>query len=422
MAARQSRFPNINSAYVGLVEETGSLFVMSPDHFPLVVFGGADDRHKSIDSSPNAVVPQGPISSAYLRALCRSGSADRHCATGVRPLEGDSHLARLLDGAPTVALPPTANTDTQELENGSVSASVDRGNRSLLHSWPWIITGQQQTIIGVAPPARSPMAVLTIALCLTLGSVVFWVSRRGGTPTWKVSETTRPNGKTNSDSMTAYSEASPTTSTARELPDVPNRHSRLPNGMHSSISASTSELQLESEKAVASLPPTSGAPKFSHVPVEPPDHLGDDESEKEGDTAATPGKRKPLRRRRGKRKKNSVKDAGAEEGDWEEVEKPDTQNHTADTRVPEAAVELVSIAKPSMVVQPASKSPSTPSLIVSDTVLGPFIFISVLCSRLIGYYQVSGHMVRLCTRALYKDVPWPSNGYCKILSHLLREK
>ena len=36
-------FPNRDSAYVGLVEETGSLFAMTPRLFPLVVF--ADDVH-----------------------------------------------------------------------------------------------------------------------------------------------------------------------------------------------------------------------------------------------------------------------------------------------------------------------------------------------------------------------------------------
>ncbi|TFY78428.1 hypothetical protein EWM64_g5582 [Hericium alpestre] len=41
---------NADSAYVGLVEETGSLFAMSPDHFPLVIFGGGEDRtRKTID-------------------------------------------------------------------------------------------------------------------------------------------------------------------------------------------------------------------------------------------------------------------------------------------------------------------------------------------------------------------------------------
>ncbi len=34
--------PSASSAYIGLVEETGSLFALSPAHFPLVVFGSKE--------------------------------------------------------------------------------------------------------------------------------------------------------------------------------------------------------------------------------------------------------------------------------------------------------------------------------------------------------------------------------------------
>ena len=37
-AAQLSELANSDSAYVGIVEESGSLFAMSPDRYPLVVF------------------------------------------------------------------------------------------------------------------------------------------------------------------------------------------------------------------------------------------------------------------------------------------------------------------------------------------------------------------------------------------------
>ena len=36
--------PNFGSAYVGLLEESGSLFAMSPERYPLVLFGGSERK------------------------------------------------------------------------------------------------------------------------------------------------------------------------------------------------------------------------------------------------------------------------------------------------------------------------------------------------------------------------------------------
>ena len=122
-AAKQDRLPNLEAAYVGMVEETGSLFAMSPDRYPLVVFGDTnlDDDHRvgRIDPPPGSM-PFDPeerdfppdvdsITRAMKRKkqkeLCRNGSKDKRCLTGVRPLES-SRLSRLLDGPATVPLPP----------------------------------------------------------------------------------------------------------------------------------------------------------------------------------------------------------------------------------------------------------------------------------------------------------------------------
>ncbi|KAJ4490008.1 hypothetical protein J3R30DRAFT_3746954 [Lentinula aciculospora] len=56
--------PNSDSAYVGIVEETGSLFAMSPKGFPFVAFGGSDGRtRKMIDGVPGVMVvnPNGAV-------------------------------------------------------------------------------------------------------------------------------------------------------------------------------------------------------------------------------------------------------------------------------------------------------------------------------------------------------------------------
>src|SRR5438034_6292603 len=89
-AAKSNRLPNLDSAYVGLIEETGSLFAMTPDHFPLVVFGDANAHERDRLIEPSSA-GGGPELSAEairrareLKRQCRNGSADRRCLTGAR--------------------------------------------------------------------------------------------------------------------------------------------------------------------------------------------------------------------------------------------------------------------------------------------------------------------------------------------------
>ena len=110
-AAKSNRLPNLDSAFVGLIEESGSLFAMSPDRFPLVVFGDASVHNRSRSIEP----PYGTFvdvdandADTQTWKLCANGSPHRRCLTGVRRLEASSRsrLARLLDGTPTVPLSP----------------------------------------------------------------------------------------------------------------------------------------------------------------------------------------------------------------------------------------------------------------------------------------------------------------------------
>ena len=128
-AAKHNEFPNLDSAYVGMIGD--SLYAMSPDRYPLVIFGDtnfeddyvsearrridpphgiplpSDDHPPDVDSITRAMKRR------KLREMCRNGSKDKRCLTGVRRLES-SRLSRLLDGAATVPYPPSFNTDSQQ--------------------------------------------------------------------------------------------------------------------------------------------------------------------------------------------------------------------------------------------------------------------------------------------------------------------
>ncbi|KAF9011861.1 hypothetical protein BDQ17DRAFT_1405458 [Cyathus striatus] len=124
----------LDSAYVGLVEETGSLFAMSPERYPLVVFGSGERRadvqdtpHKLLEGplgkgkvvivDPSADVDDEPLEVDEITrirkkrqrqqrlqdelCLTSEGKLDRRCLTGVRKLEdggAESRINRLLEG------------------------------------------------------------------------------------------------------------------------------------------------------------------------------------------------------------------------------------------------------------------------------------------------------------------------------------
>ncbi|TFK79681.1 hypothetical protein K466DRAFT_570100, partial [Polyporus arcularius HHB13444] len=112
-AAKHQRLPNLDAAYVGLVEETGSLFAMSPDRYPLVVFGDSNEdnaRHwRSIDPPPGSVFDPtydydkdfpADVDSVTriakakrLREMCKNGATNVRCLTGV---DSQSRLSRMV--------------------------------------------------------------------------------------------------------------------------------------------------------------------------------------------------------------------------------------------------------------------------------------------------------------------------------------
>ncbi|KAJ7765525.1 ribonuclease 2-5A-domain-containing protein [Mycena olivaceomarginata] len=155
-ATSMDQLPHLQSAYIGLVEETGSLFAMSPDRFPLVVFSGGGGARKNrvikvIDEGPRELpsdvdavteerkgrekaMKERNYGSEDARCLDRSSLyIDRRCLVGIRPLEGgdgdgpENRLKRLIDGAPTVGLQAVMHWDPRENANTNTN-TVPNGN------------------------------------------------------------------------------------------------------------------------------------------------------------------------------------------------------------------------------------------------------------------------------------------------------
>ncbi|KAF8208276.1 hypothetical protein K438DRAFT_1574766 [Mycena galopus ATCC 62051] len=154
------QLPHLHSAYIGMVEETGSLFAMSPDRFPLVVFsGGRTNRVKVIDAGTDEELRELPTDLDAVTAerkrrekakernygsmddRCLDPSSlytDRGCLVGIRPLQGgdgdgpEMRFKRLLDGVPTVPTqwePPAENT--HRALNGTVDGAPNRSTERM---------------------------------------------------------------------------------------------------------------------------------------------------------------------------------------------------------------------------------------------------------------------------------------------------
>ena len=375
---RENRFPNFKSAFVGIVEETGSLFAMSPDRFPLVVFSDANaaDEYgvgRSIDPPPGNRWDFDPeldlplsvdsvVKRAKLKQLCRNGSRDKRCYVGVRELES-SQLSRLLDGAPTVPLPPYYN------QNSASSAPVG-GNASVMPPVGAIDGGQASSSAPGYLGFQTLLAAVVTLSALFAGT--FWAIRRKKIPSKQpiqkglaLPENTHleQNGHA-ADTTPEISEASVQEAVKPSLEQAP-------------LVVSSPSLEALSSEDDRSSTPRPRKVSFKADIVRPASRAGqtadegvgdgegeESEGEGEGDAGATAGKKKAPRRKRGKKKKasalplNGSDEAGAEEKDG------DSPGETNEN--------VVHVVSPSAIVvpPPASPTPVVPSLIVSDTILG----------------------------------------------------
>lgn len=332
-AAKLNHFPNLDSAYVGIVEETGSLFAMSPDRFPLVIFGDANGR-KTIDPPPglasSSEIPYDLDSitrARKLRQLCDSGAQDPRCMTGIRKLEADSRsrLSRLLDGVPTVPVSPPIDmfpppsSRVEDLDNGS-SVML---NVSIIPPWPKWIAGEPSVTNSLGQSLQF-MSALAVALLTGVGFVVV-KTRRHKTlvnPIQVANVNSTPTIIPVGDFTTQIA-----IGTVLEKPDVLS--------------------------GVASTPETEVLPALSDLPD------GDD-SDRDEENIST-GKRKPMRRRRGKKKKAGVTDS------------PELENGHAGSELLAAVLPRtpeshsgISLPTPKAVIAPTT-------LTVSDTILGEHI-------------------------------------------------
>ncbi|TFK53124.1 hypothetical protein OE88DRAFT_1656990 [Heliocybe sulcata] len=361
--------PNRDKAYVGLVPETGSLFAMTSDHYPLVAF--SDVNHMpllGIDASPglefDGSLPAEVDEVTRIRerqrllAMCRNGSTDRRCFSGVRTLESDSRsrLSRLLDESPAGMLLPGADSEPGAARNTQVTEAptlVQENMSELWDPWAWRATGWTSL-------------ALLVPLMLILNNFLRRRSRGVSQPPARV-EASSPTPVLTGESGSISADASDSISAVEpQVRDDPTPFQ--PSNSGDSLAP-----------AVTIQPPINATHSDGSGPIVKEVTMVDDaEGEESGkeDDMANPEKRKTTRRKRGKKKKGNMQHVNAEDNDTDEA----GQNSHKPSSSPapgqggdDSATDSTPTNPSAQLVLPAALSPSgssSQSLVVSDEVLG----------------------------------------------------
>src|ERR1700722_12978100 len=363
------RLPNRYSAFIGLVEETGSLFAMGPENFPLVIFSDANSDRQvvrlidgpSAQSKPGVDNDFTTGTDPQTKDTCRNGSPHRKCLTGLRPLEEDSRsrISRLLDGIPSVALPPRSLVQYA----GYVDPTL-----SDLQNWDNTTAGPPQSLGHDSLPTvgqniRLRLDESTIVLLLVFASIWSLFLWSLWLLVWFLVPRVKARWFVNSATMAAIpkgvedeSYVSPSLSTQPLIVEVEERNYIPPDDISPSASVPPS---LEDGHAVTSL----------SLPVVANNHAieqGNDGEDSDRDVDAPAlGKRKGRRGKRGKRKK------AAQMTEEDQEDREDDKGDGSDV-LREMDVVVAKPDSPSAISTPSapvSASIGSP-LVVSDTILG----------------------------------------------------
>ncbi|KAI9513442.1 hypothetical protein F5148DRAFT_5717 [Russula earlei] len=405
-AIPQHNYPNDEVAFVGLVPGTGSLFVLSPDHFPLVAFSdpAPTQRIEGIDGVM--------ISSEQGMLQCFEGTTDRRCLTGVRALRADSRsrLARLLDGVPGPAgTPPLPSATGDPARSGNSNSQAYAENKPLIVfdegqlpvvQWELLARGQKSWV-----PSSS---TLLLALVSVVASFI-WFKRNAPPRSPETTATLRgPAGSVPGELARKIAAVRKAASIAQQ--EAPNDGTRIPplesQAVETSPSANTAlsenphltPIQLPPEPPTATLVTASGTPM--------PSSAADDEAKispaklESPEGAEDVGEVKKKHRKRRRKRKGDAKDAAAEGG--EDAENDDAEGTEEGN--------LMSPLTPSLVPPRTPATPPSPSLVVSDTVLGygshgTIVYVGSLQGRAVAVKRLLRDFVTLADRevSLLKD-------------------
>ncbi|KAG6335170.1 hypothetical protein ID866_3914 [Astraeus odoratus] len=355
-------FYNPETAYVGLVPQTGSLFMMSNDHYPLVAFGDTEYSPNELADDIDSVTRR-----RKLFELCKESPFDTRCLTGKRRVDLSNLSSRQLPGVPSVDFPPNMSpgrnsaieTEEAQLSGVDEDVSVPTPTSKLTPNAKEIDDSLKLPMVGPAllamifgaawlfkdklsinygswlPPALLAQRLTDVDLPDSTISLI-------DAPLMPVHD---PQATSNGDTADANAPfIDNETPPPANIDSLPRRHS-----VH--------------------FPESSVIRDIPDSPVALVAEIGE-ESEKEGDAAGTPKKRKAPRRRRGKKGKGNNSVANGSVDDALPAEKDDINGNAKEDRTENGDPSPDPPPASATLVVPSTPKSSTPSLIVSDTILG----------------------------------------------------
>jgi len=377
------------SVFVGMVKETGSLFAMTQDHFPLVAFSGADSyaRSRLIDASDADFPPgvdditkmrqsQKEIMEALERCEGDGVHYDRRCLIGIHEIKDadgpENRWKRLLDAPKNSRLPVQAHPAVDHNRSGLVR--IPTGDVPTSSSSPRL--GEDGAWGGRNGSVNGMQAVM---LTLIIGVLSLWLGlkrmresrKKGLVPVTTERHETKAAVGLVVETPTSESDLipPPSVNTDKSPPQVPEP-TGIPNG-----APSVTELEQKL------LPQANGNGHDYAGAGEDSDREGDADG---GDVNATitPGKRKTRRGKRGKKKKAGTAEPVAE-AEEEETAKGTTREDLAEPNPSGSAS-----PSPTLIINSPKPPAATTSLVVSETILGMFPYLSNHILVSIGYHSL----------------------------------
>lgn len=415
---------------------------MSPEGFPLVVFGGSEARDKTTkrdrDRDRKALParegkqekkdPHEQIIDPH-DSMCLLNPYDVRCIVGVRQVEGvdepDGRLKRLLDGpsvpglkgpAPisTVPVPvvgvghtPEDNNDDERWYNENTSGNVNTNRQGEVLT---ISDGRSNVLSRLSHRNKLEVFLFTV-LFGVLSAWFLWKrvanggekSRKRATvvemvnhvPENPVAEETylERDHLINDTSITLLDNGTmvhPTMSSPPPPPSViMNGHAYPTNDITNTpipIPPSIPSTPNLKRQFSISLPVTSNPnspiplPSAAGITDDNEDSDAEAETETGAGAAAIPGKRKARRGKRGKKKKPTVlvgEEVGNGSDEKDKAEKEKMVDKDLEGEKPSSLILTTSSPKP--------PAPPTPSLTVSDTILGMFALSFLTFKKLINF-------------------------------------
>lgn len=401
---------DLEATFIGLVETNGSLFAMSPEHFPLVVFHQQrnhafthsppafhrptidappgegrleDDTYLDLPDLPDDIDGVSRLLKEHERCKGSNGHWDRSCLTGKRPVEssGSSRVSRLLPDRAAAEEQHRRDHDWQVREGSGVGSQDGNISHGTVSDAIPLVDGpssERKLLEGGGRPALTGAVAAFAIFIVGLWYLTRKVKGSKGhntvllPPTLSRGVHIHTLAETSDGRDLAHVSDAPPKSSGVAVKSVDFALIDSADEKHDDVLQPALSPSLP--EAVTSAPATptpatmvgngrarSGAVEKQGVSDSPEDVEGEDDSDHEADNLGAQGKKKGTRRRkRGKKNKGANANVISDEG---------AGGSTDEKKIEEA----VALPTSGLILSPsnsATNSSAQPMLQVSDEILG----------------------------------------------------